>query len=153
MIRYDESLVGSPIWQASNANQNIIKAHSFLEIGNGEESDFFRDSWQRLPNLQGEGNPFQLQERIEREGLNKVKDFWEETVNDKTLRQWKPEAWFSAWLPREAGKQLSQELQRRKIDRRSGPDKLRWGYQTIGTFSVKEATSLANGAINIPSYK
>lgn len=86
MIRYDESLTGSPIWQAANVNRNLIKAHSFWEIGNGEEVDFFCDSWQQLPNLQGEGNPSQLQERIEREVLNKDKDFWEDTVTNTTFR-------------------------------------------------------------------
>ena len=75
-----------------NANRNLIKAHNFGEIGNGEEADFFRDAWQQLPNLQGEGNPSQLQGRMEREGLNKVKDLWEDTVTEKTFRQWKPEA-------------------------------------------------------------
>jgi hypothetical protein len=110
LIRYDESRPGSPIWQAANANCVLIKAHNFWEIGNGEEADFFCDLWQQLPNLQGEGNPSQLQERMEREGLNKVKDFWEDTTTDKTFRQWKPEAWFSVWLLGEAGTQLFQEL-------------------------------------------
>jgi hypothetical protein len=38
--------MGTPIWQVANANKNLVKDHRLLEIRNGEEAEFFRDSWQ-----------------------------------------------------------------------------------------------------------
>lgn len=73
--------------------------------------------------------------------------------NDNTFRQWKLKAWFLAWLPGEAGRQLSQELHHRKIDRRNGPNKLRWGYRPTRTFSVNEATGMTSSATNLPLEK
>ena len=45
LIRSDQSYSGSPIWQAVNSNRKLVKDDSFWEVGNGEEADFFRDSW------------------------------------------------------------------------------------------------------------
>ena len=75
LICYDQDFTGCPIWKAANANRNLVKEHSFWEIGNGKEADFFIDAWKQLPNLRGEGKPSILQERLERGGLRKVKDF------------------------------------------------------------------------------
>lgn len=46
-----------------------------------------------------------------------------------------------------------QALEYRKIDVRDNPDKIRRGYRPPGQFSVKEATSLATGSINLPTEK
>lgn len=75
LIWFDHDAIGSPIWQAANANRHLVKDHSFWKIGNGEEADFFRDSWQQLPKLQGVGDPLILQVQLERGGFRKVKDF------------------------------------------------------------------------------
>ena len=73
------------------------------------------------------------QEQIENEVLTKVKDFWVDEVSNSGFRVWKPEAWFTTWLPGEAGRHLHQELQKRKIDKRRGPNQLRWGYDNTGS--------------------
>ena len=82
---------------------------------------------------------------MENEGLIKVKDFWGNDEIKTIFREWQLEAWFNAQLPGEAGSQFYQELQRRKIDRQRGPDQVRWGHITTGTFNIKEATILASG--------
>ena len=54
LIHFDQEITGSPIWQVTNANKQLVKEHRFWEIGNGEEANFFRDSWQQLPKIQEE---------------------------------------------------------------------------------------------------
>ena len=77
LIRFDQETTGSSIWLVTNANKQLVKDHSFWEIDNGEEVDFFRDSWQQLPKIQEEGDLPILQVHLKREGFTKVKDFWE----------------------------------------------------------------------------
>lgn len=60
----------------ANANKQLVKEHSFWEIGNGEEVAFFRDSWQQLPKIHEEVDLPNLQDQLEREGITKVKDLW-----------------------------------------------------------------------------
>ena len=74
-------------------------------------------------------------------------------TDDTTFRQWKPEAWFLARSQGEEGIQIAQELQCRKIDQRLDSDKLCWGYRPVGTFTLKEATSLASGATTLPTER
>ena len=57
------------------------------------------------------------------------------------------------WVPGEAGGHLHQELQKRKIDKRRGPDQLRWGYGNAGSFNLKEASSLERGDNNMQAEK
>lgn len=54
LIRWDQSNTGFAIWQAANANKHLVKDYSFWEVGNGEEADFFRDSWQQMPKIHEE---------------------------------------------------------------------------------------------------
>lgn len=57
LIEFDHEIIGSLIWQAANAKRHLVKDHRFWEIGNGEEADFFKDSWQQLQKLKGERDP------------------------------------------------------------------------------------------------
>lgn len=59
----------------ANTNKQLVKDQRFWEIRNGEEADFFRDSWQQLPKIQDEVALPHLQALLEREGLIRVKDF------------------------------------------------------------------------------
>lgn len=45
LICWDQNYLGSSIWQEANANRQMVKEHSLWEVGNGEEANFFRDSW------------------------------------------------------------------------------------------------------------
>ena len=103
LIRYEAQSIGSPIWNATNAYQNLIQNHSFRDISNGEDAYFFKDSWQQLSKLQDGGTPTQWQERIENQGLTKVKDFWVDEALDFGFRVWKPKVWFMTWVPGQAG--------------------------------------------------
>lgn len=66
LIQWDQSYLVSSIWQAANANRKLVKEHSFWEVGNGEEADFFRDSWQQMPKLQEEIKALDLQRNLVR---------------------------------------------------------------------------------------
>ena len=52
MIRLDQNIPRSPIWQAANVNRHLIIEHIFWNIGDGKEANFFRDSWQQMPKIQ-----------------------------------------------------------------------------------------------------
>lgn len=151
LIHFDQEITGSPIWQVANANKRLVKMHSFQEIGNGEEVDFFRDSWKQL--IQEEVDLPNMQAQLEREGLTKVKDFWVNNGEVSLFRQWRPEEWFVGKIPREEMQGLVQILEECKLDIRASSDMICWGYRTPGQFNVKEAAYLASGSTNLPAKK
>ena len=76
-------------------------------------------------------------------GLKRVKDYWKEEEIDETWRIWrKPEEWDET-IDEDQKEILIKELETRKIKKSTGPDILRWGKATKGTFTVKEAYNLA----------
>lgn len=52
LIRPQEVLEGSPIWNLARRNRNIGQDHSFWEIRNGETALFLEDAWQQLSRLE-----------------------------------------------------------------------------------------------------
>lgn len=153
LIRWDQNNPGSPIWQATNANKHLVKDYNFWEVGNGEEVDFFRDSWQQMPKLQEEIEIPELQANLVRNGILKIKDFWSSNEDSSPFRQRQTKEWFKAWSPREEIHNLMQLLKERKIEIREGPNQIRWGFKAPGQFNVKEAMELASGTGMLPTEK
>ena len=52
-------------------------------------------------------------------------------------------------MPGKIGNLLYKELQKRKIDKRRGPNQIRWGYDNYGNFNIKEASSIERGDSNM----
>jgi hypothetical protein len=52
LIRFNEQIQGSNIWNASWRNQPLIQTHAFWEIQNGQNALFWTNSWKQLPPLQ-----------------------------------------------------------------------------------------------------
>lgn len=75
-------------------------------------------------------------------GFNYVREFWNEEHIEEYWRIWKN---LEEWERTIDGKQKElyiKEMKTRKIAIRTGPDILRWGYSTKGTFTIKEAYNL-----------
>ena len=78
----------------ASVNKHLVRDHSLWEIGNGEEVDFFRDSWQQLPKIQEEVDLPTLQANLARVGVIKLKDLWDPNEEVSPFRQWRLEEWF-----------------------------------------------------------
>jgi hypothetical protein len=142
LIRFNDRIQGSNIWNTTWNNRMLIQKHTFWEIRNGEHSLFWQDSWQQQPPLTSieDLNPL-YQQMQSRDSLH-VKDLWKENALHQPWRRWKTE-------PHELHLQAEMDLQtwrdcvnQRKIHIREGPNILRWGHSPTGNFSVKEAYHL-----------
>lgn len=130
-----------------------MREHSFWEIGNGEEADFFRDSWQHAPKIREEVALPMLQDKLIGERIIKVKDMCNLRETASLFRQWKSQEWLQFQSPEEEITSLVQILEDRKIEKRESPDRIRWGYRPTSQFNVKEAAEIASGASDLPSEK
>eukprot|EP00253_Pinus_taeda_P010996 PITA_10996 len=68
----------------------------------------------------------------------KVNHFWNSN-NESEHRDWKEARNILPDSPEAIQRSLAEELQKRKILKEIGQDKLRWGYEEKGTFKTKEA--------------
>lgn len=86
---------------------------------------------------------YSIQQEVVREGRELVRDYWIEGETDGIWRKWrKPKEWDEN-IDQEQQRKYIKELESRKIKARQGPDILRWGKSTRGTYTVKEAYYLA----------
>ena len=86
----------------ANANKQLVREHRFWEIGNGEEANFFQDARQQFLKLQDEMVLPHLQAHRDREGIIKVKYFWEEIGEAMPFRRWNSVEWFERKSPGES---------------------------------------------------
>ena len=94
LIHLNQDIQGSTIWQAANANRQLVREHSFWEIGNGEEVNLFRYSWKQSPKIQEEVILPILQDKLIRGGIIKVKDMWNPREIASPFRKWKSQEWL-----------------------------------------------------------
>ena len=125
------------MWNKAWENRPLIQQHCFWEIGNGQHALFWDDAWEKSPRLDTETyRP--LKEYLEEQNKIKVRDCWKND-NNTDWREWKN---INDLLPvhiHHSIHTLMQELSKRQIQKEEGPDILRWGAKTTGTFSIKEA--------------
>jgi len=126
----------------ASQNRDIVDENIFLEIREGQIARFWEELWQQR------GKMLDLQEiqNIYRKGITRglifVKDYWKEGQENEEWREWKkPDEWDSNLIEEQKIK-FNKELESRKIKNRGGPDILRWGKETKGTFTIKEAYNI-----------
>jgi hypothetical protein len=51
LIRWNDQIKGSSIWNAAWQNQSLIQEHAFWELRSGQNALFWSDSWQQMPPL------------------------------------------------------------------------------------------------------
>ena len=85
---------GSPLWNATNANRNIVKELIFWEIKDGKSADFFQDSWHQLcPLSDSHGLPL-LKDQLKQINFIKVNSFWEVEHRGDHYRRWRCKEWW-----------------------------------------------------------
>jgi hypothetical protein len=119
-----------------------VQNHAFWELRDGRSARFWQDSWQQLKPLDTMEELAELKRALQQNAHPKVKDLWMPQTTQQRWRQWKT-SHQELGIPDTLDLQHWQsQAASRKILYRGGPDILRWGYTTAGTFTIKEAYSL-----------
>eukprot|EP00253_Pinus_taeda_P029818 PITA_29818 len=138
-LRIQNTPKGSSIWNLASQNRELVKQYAFWEIQGGEKEKFWEDGWQQKRKM-NEIQPLQdLQQRAQRLGIDKVKDYWVEEENREIWRKWKKPGEWTENINRELEEGYLREMDLRKIRNRTGEDILRWGKTMRGSFTIKEA--------------
>jgi hypothetical protein len=139
LIRWNGDNPGSLIWTAARQNRQLVTQHAFWDVGNGETTLFWQDSWQQWPALINEDWAHDICTQTTRLGLTKVADYWQHNPTEDTWRCWHlDQETIDPDLQVDLAP-LQEELTKRKIPIRAGEDILRWGYRPQGSFSTREA--------------
>lgn len=139
ILRKQEAPRGSDIWNLTIQNRELNDAHIFWEIREGQIVIFWEEPWQqreKMLDLQGMQEIYRM--RMDRD-LILVKDYWTEDRGNVEWREWKPMDEWSRNATEDQKTTFSKELDSRKIKKRQGRDILRWGKETKGAFTIREA--------------
>jgi exonuclease III len=142
LIRFNNRIQGSNLWNTAWNNRTLIQSHAFWEVRDGDSALLWQDSWQQFKPLDVLEDLAELQQAIDPQATMKVKDLWQPQRQYSQWRQWKLS---HQDLGVQADFNLNkwhEQANRRRIPSRNGPDILRWGYATAGTFTIKEAYSI-----------
>eukprot|EP00253_Pinus_taeda_P030337 PITA_30337 len=134
---------GSSIWNLASQNRELIKQYAFWEIRGGEKAAFWEDGWQQKRKLNEIQILQNLQQRAQRLGMDKVKDYWLAKEDREIWRKWKRPGEWTENISREIEEGYLREMELRKIRSRTGEDVLRLGKTMRGSFTVKEAYFLS----------
>lgn len=139
ILRLEETPKGSTIWELASQNRNIINNYAFWEIRGGSITRFSEEEWQHRDRMVSIQSLQSTHQKAVREGLEYVREYCKEGEPDETWRTWRKPEECDENIDQEQKGIFIKELESRKIKIRSGPDILRWGKSTRGTFTVKEA--------------
>jgi hypothetical protein len=153
LIRWDGDNLGSLIWTAAKQNRQMVTQHAFWELGNGETTLFWQDSWHQWPALGAEDWARDICTQATRAGLTKVADYWQNNPMEDTWRCWRVERERMDLELHVDLAPLQEELAKRKIPKIEGEDILRWGYGTQGSFSTREAYQIKTQSDPLPASK
>eukprot|EP00253_Pinus_taeda_P010928 PITA_10928 len=104
---------------------------------NGDNARFREDSWQQRPKLKDLLTPHQLQDWVEQPTI-KVNQLWEEDHN-QGYRQWLCSNLILGQSTQSIKDSLDTKLSNMKIHQSDKKYIIRWGYETRGTFTSREA--------------
>jgi hypothetical protein len=139
LIRFNDHIQGSNIWNTTWQNRPLIQRHAFWEVRNGESALFWQDSWQQLSPLCDLEDLNPLKQNLHPNIFQRVRDLWNLTHRNQPWRQWKIER-TELQLTEDTDLQAWQDcVAHRKIPIKNGPNILRWRHSTTSIFSVNEA--------------
>eukprot|EP00253_Pinus_taeda_P008440 PITA_08440 len=144
IIRMSGNMKGSPIWNKAWENRGVVQKNSFWEIKEGDLALFWEDKWQKEPTLLKD-EFLGLKHEIDKQGLVKVKDFWEHSHNTGKWRTWRKIDGREDRTLNSRGDTLKRILDQRMILVTEGQDQLRWGNNKEGNFNIKEAKGILLG--------
>jgi hypothetical protein len=138
-IQLNNHIQGSNIWNTTWKNRTLVQHHAFWEVRDGSSALFWTDSWQQLKPMETMEELMALQRALPQNALLRVKYIWTMQTPPQRWRQWKT-SHQELGVPETIDLQSWQaQANSRKILFWEGPDILRWGHSTAGTFTVKEA--------------
>ena len=70
--------------------RSIIQDHSFSKVRNGEDANFWDDSWKKMPKIMMHQNLGIGWDKAREIGILKVNPFWKEEKDDKDYHEWNP---------------------------------------------------------------
>jgi hypothetical protein len=89
LIRMQEKIQGSNIWNVAWTNRPLIQEHAFWEVHNGHNALFWMDSWKKIQTLQLEENLQSYENHIQDLTTLKVEDLCTDTPIKSPWRRWK----------------------------------------------------------------
>ena len=104
LIRLEDQLQGSNVWNTSCENWSLIQAHAFLNVWNAQNALFWKDSWKQLPPLQEMDSICPDQYHIEYFELLKIANL---CLNISLHPPW----WSWKMLPQDLDTQTNYDLQ------------------------------------------
>ena len=132
---------GTLIWNKAWENREVVQKNSFWEISEGDLALFWEGKWQQEPNLLKE-EFFRLKHETDKQGLVKVKYFWENSHNAGKWTIWKKIESREDRTLNSKAESLKRMLDQRMILVTKGQDQLRWGNSKEGNFNIKEAKGI-----------
>jgi ribonuclease HI len=142
LIRHNNYINGSNIWNTAWKNRTLVQNHAFWEIKDGGSALFWQDSWQQLKPLDTLEDLTTLKNAMQQPVPPRVKDFWAAQDMPHHWRRWKT-SHQELEVPDTLDLQpWHAHANNRKIRYQEGPDILRWGYTPAGIFTIKEACTL-----------
>jgi hypothetical protein len=89
LIRHNNCIQGSNIWNTAWQNRALVQNHSFWEIKDGGSALFWQDSWQHLKPLDSMEELNDLKRALHQHTPSKVKYFWAAHSTQQQWRRWK----------------------------------------------------------------
>jgi hypothetical protein len=89
LIRLDDQIQGSNIWNVAWRNRPLIQKHAFWEVRNGQCAQFWTDAWQQHPPLQTLEILLPYQNYLPELRHLKVAYLWLNTQHQPPWRSWK----------------------------------------------------------------
>ena len=81
-------------------NRGIIQDHSFWEIREGHDANFWNDSWQHMPNIISNIDIKGSWTIAKEMRIIKLHQFWKEVKNYEEFYEWNPQEWRNKILPK-----------------------------------------------------
>jgi hypothetical protein len=89
LIRHNEHIQGSNIWNTAWQNRTLVQNHAFWELRDGRSARFWQDSWQQLKPLDTMEELAELKRAMQQNAHPKVEDLWMPHTTQQRWRQWK----------------------------------------------------------------
>jgi hypothetical protein len=89
LIRMNDWIHGSNIWNATWRNMPLIQEHAFWEIRNGQATLFWTNSWKQLPPLVSLDNLQPIYALMQGRGDLQVENLWKAEPTTSHWRDWK----------------------------------------------------------------
>ena len=97
LIRHNNCIHGSNIWNTAWQNRTLVQNHAFWEIKEGESALFWQDSWQQLKPLDSLEDLADLKRALHQHTPLKVKDFGQHKTRSNNGVAGKPHIKSSAF--------------------------------------------------------